>query len=42
MIRPSGPGDWPALWAVLEPMFRAGETFPHDLEIGSEAARQAW
>ena len=22
--------DWPALWALLEPVFRAGETFPHN------------
>lgn len=22
--------NWPAVWAVLETEFRAGETFPHD------------
>ena len=35
-IRPFEAADWPALWALLEPVFRAGETFPHDL------ASQAW
>ena len=42
ILRPFEPGDWPAVWAVLEPVFRAGETFPHDPAIGSDAARQAW
>ena len=34
--------DWPALWALLEPVFRAGETFPHDPAISEAEARQAW
>jgi L-amino acid N-acyltransferase YncA len=42
MIRAYEPADWPAVWAVLEPVFRAGETFPHDPAIDSETARQAW
>ena len=29
-IRPFEAADWPAVWALLEPVFRAGETFPHD------------
>ena len=27
-IRPARPGDDDAIWAVLEPVFRAGETYP--------------
>lgn len=42
MIRAYEPADWPGVWAVLEPVFRAGETFPHDPAIDSDAARQAW
>jgi L-amino acid N-acyltransferase YncA len=42
MIRAYDPADWPGVWAVLEPVFRAGETFPHDPAIDSDAARQAW
>ena len=41
-IRPYGPGDWPALWALLEPVFRAGETFPHDPAISEAEAQVAW
>jgi L-amino acid N-acyltransferase YncA len=41
-IRPYGPADWPALWALLEPVFRAGETFPHDPAISEAEARLAW
>lgn len=41
-IRPYGPGDWPAVWALLEPVFRAGETFPHDPAIPEAEARAAW
>jgi len=41
-IRPYGPADWPALWALLEPVFRAGETFPHDPAISEAEAQVAW
>ena len=41
-IRPYRPSDWPALWALLEPLFRAGETFPHDPVITEAEARVAW
>ena len=42
ILRPCEPADWPAVWAVLEPVFRAGETFPHDPAIDSASARRAW
>ncbi|MFM7312773.1 MAG: N-acetyltransferase family protein [Cyanobium sp.] len=30
------------MWALLEPVFRAGETFPHDPAISAAEARLAW
>lgn len=41
-IRPYAAADWPALWALLEPVLRAGETFPHDPAITAAEARLAW
>ncbi|MFM7753095.1 MAG: hypothetical protein ACKO58_01690 [Cyanobium sp.] len=41
-IRPFEVADWPAVWALLEPVFRAGETFPHDPAISQSEARLAW
>jgi GNAT superfamily N-acetyltransferase len=41
-IRPYEPADWPAVWQLLEPVFRAGETFPHDPAITEEEAQVAW
>jgi L-amino acid N-acyltransferase YncA len=41
-IRPYESADWPAVWALLEPVFRAGEAFPHDPAITEAEAHQAW
>ena len=41
-IRPYGTADWPGAWALLEPVFRGGETFPHDPAITDAEARVAW
>jgi L-amino acid N-acyltransferase YncA len=41
-IRPYEAADWPSLWALLEPVFRAGETFPHDPAISEVEAQLAW
>ena len=41
-IRPFEAADWPGLWSVLEPVFRAGETFPHDPAITEAEAQVAW
>ncbi len=41
-IRPYEAADWPALWALLEPVFRSGETFPHDPAITEAEAWLAW
>jgi L-amino acid N-acyltransferase YncA len=41
-IRPYGAPDWPAVWALLEPVFRAGETFPQDPAITEAEAQLVW
>ena len=41
-IRPYLPEDWPAVWAVLEPVLRAGETFAYPRDISLAAARAEW
>lgn len=41
-IREAGAQDWPALWAVLKPVFRAGNTYAYTRDIDSAAARAAW
>jgi len=34
--------DWPQLWAILEPVFRAGETYAFAPDIGEDEARRVW
>ena len=41
-VRPLEPADWPALWRLLEPVFRAGDTFPHDPAITEAQAQDLW
>jgi len=41
-IRPYEEADWSALWSLLEPVFRAGETFPHDPAITEAETQTAW
>jgi GNAT superfamily N-acetyltransferase len=41
-IRSYEPADWPALWALLEPVFQAGETSPHDPAITEADAQVPW
>ena len=36
------PADWSGIWRLLEPVFRAGETFPHDPAISEAEARRLW
>jgi ribosomal protein S18 acetylase RimI-like enzyme len=41
-IRPAGKSDTGAIWAILEPVFRAGETYPLAREISEEDALAFW
>lgn len=41
-IRPAGSEDRPAIWSVLEPVIRAGETYAFDRDMNQEAALAYW
>ncbi|WP_152649927.1 GNAT family N-acetyltransferase [Demequina globuliformis] len=41
-IRAATDADWPGVWAVLEPVFRAGETYTYPRDIREESARASW
>lgn len=34
--------DWPEVWAVLEPAFRAGESYPLPRDVGEADAKDYW
>ncbi|HLT92232.1 MAG TPA: GNAT family N-acetyltransferase [Woeseiaceae bacterium] len=39
-IRPYEEADWPAVWRIVEPVFRAGETWPLATDVSEEEARR--
>ena len=41
-IRPYQPSDWPAVWAIVAPVFRAGETYAFSPDIGEGETRRVW
>jgi ribosomal protein S18 acetylase RimI-like enzyme len=41
-IRPYADEDWERVWAVLEPVFRAGDTYPFHPDISAEDAKTSW
>lgn len=41
-VRAFQPTDWPAVWAILEPVFRAGETYPYAPNLPEANAREQW
>jgi L-amino acid N-acyltransferase YncA len=41
-IRDARAGDWPAIWAFMEPIVRAGETFSWDRDLDEARARRFW
>jgi ribosomal protein S18 acetylase RimI-like enzyme len=41
-IRPIQEDDWAATWGIIEPVFRAGETYAFPPDITEEEARKAW
>ena len=34
--------DWPEVWRALEPVFRAGESYPLPRDVGEDAAKAYW
>ncbi len=34
--------DWPEVWSILEPIFRAGETYAYSPLITTEEAKDVW
>jgi ribosomal protein S18 acetylase RimI-like enzyme len=42
VIRPALPSDDDAIWAILEPVFRAGETYPIPRDISRADALAYW
>lgn len=41
-MREFRPDDWGAVWQMLEPVFRAGETYVYSPDITEEEARRVW
>jgi L-amino acid N-acyltransferase YncA len=41
-IRALEESDWPAVWALMEPIIRAGETYPYARDMDSAGARRMW
>jgi L-amino acid N-acyltransferase YncA len=41
-FRRAVPEDWPALWAIMEPVVRAGETYCWDTGMDEDTARFEW
>lgn len=33
---------WPAVWGIIEPVFRAGETYPYAMDISEAEAKEKW
>jgi hypothetical protein len=42
LIRPATTADFPAVWTLLEPTIRAGETFALPRDLGEAAAIEYW
>lgn len=42
LIRPATPNDAPALWRILEPVIRAGETYALDRDLGERETLAYW
>lgn len=41
-FRPAVPRDWDELWAIMEPVLRAGETYCWDTMLDEAAGRHEW
>ncbi|WP_135075388.1 GNAT family N-acetyltransferase [Terasakiella sp. SH-1] len=41
-ISPFEEKDWNAVWSLIEPVFRAGETYPYPRDISKDQTYQNW
>lgn len=41
-IREALDADWPAIWSVLEPTFRRGDTYTYPPDVSEDTARHSW
>ena len=41
-IRTFDEGNWPAVWRIIEPVFRAGETYAFSPDITENEAHKVW
>jgi ribosomal protein S18 acetylase RimI-like enzyme len=41
-MRKFEPRDWPSVWQIMEPVFRAGETCAYSPDISEADARKSW
>ncbi len=41
-IRPFAEADWPAVWELMQPIIRAGDTYPYAMDMTTDSARQMW
>ena len=42
LIRPAQAEDWPALWSIIEPTIRAGETYALAADMTEDAVHAYW
>ena len=42
LIRRYRAEDWASVWSILEPVFRAGETYAYPRDITEGDARRTW
>jgi len=42
LIREVTTDDWPAIWRIIEPIVRTGETYALDQEMDEDEARRFW
>ena len=42
LIRDAVPGDWPTIWAFMQVIAQAGETFSWDTDTSERDARDGW
>ena len=41
-VRPYRDADWPALWRLMQPIIRAGDTYPYARDLDEAGARHMW